>query len=283
VFLVVGLLSLSQSGNLIRIGAAPPAAIAFWRLLIAGLVLLPLAGLAGWRQLTRLGWGDRVLLVLAAAGLTGHLLAWISAVQLTKVANASLFFGINPVMTVIAAHLLFHERVSGRLLLSIGLGLAGIVVIGLEDLDLSPTHLLGDAYAVLCAALFTTYFLLSKRLRTRLDSAAYVGALYLLAAVFALAALMLQGFPIADYGARDWTCFGLVAMVPTLIGHTSLNHAVGYVEASWLSVATLSEPGLAGLVAWLAWGEAVTPSMLAGYALIAGSVIVLARSTPGRQ
>ena len=58
-------------------------------------------------------------------------------------------------------------------------------------------------------------------------------------------------------------------------GHSSLNHAVRYIEASRISVATLSEPVLAGLVAFYAWDQAVTTQTAVGYVIICLSVVVL--------
>jgi len=276
-FLVLGLVALSQSGNIVRLSDASPAGIATWRLLLAGAVMLPLAGTKGAARLSGLGRLDWALLVLAGAGLAGHLLSWIAAVQHTKVANASLFFGFNPVLTVTAAHFFYRERVSRWLMVSIALGVVGLAAIAAEDLDLSPASAVGDAYALLCAALFTAYFLLGKRLRRKLDSRSYVAALYSIAAIVCLAVLAAQGGPLFDYSLRNWGVFAAMAVVPTLIGHTSLNHALAHIDASWLSVATLSEPLLAGLVAWWAWGEAVTPVMLVGYGLLLASVLVLVR------
>jgi drug/metabolite transporter (DMT)-like permease len=274
VFLAVGVTAASQSGNLIRIGDAPAVSIAAWRLILASLVLLPIAG-RGLAQVRRLTAGEWGLLALAGAVLAGHLSSWIAAVQLTTVANAAVFFSINPVFTALAGHLLFGERMGPRFLGSLGLGLAGVVVMGAGDLSLAAGDLAGDGMAVLCSILFTAYFLLGKRLRQTLDSAVYVAMLYGIAGLCSLVAVAAMGLPAFDYSGTNWLCFALLAIVPTLIGHTSFNHSLRYVDAGRLSVVTLVEPLLAGTVAFLAWDEPVTVQAAAGYALIAGSVLLL--------
>ena len=273
-FLVVGILAASQSGNIIRIGEAHPVAIAAWRLFIASCLLAPLAGrrLAELRRLTRRESG---LLLASGAALALHFIAWIAAVQMTTVANAAIFFAANPVLTAAAGHLLFGERITGKLALSVGLGLAGVVVIGLGDLGLDPQHLGGDLAALVCSLLFTVYFLLGKRLRRVLSTTTYASAVYGVAAPFAGLFLFVLDVPVFDYDSRTWLCFVLMALVPTMLGHTSFNSALRHIDASRVSAATLSEPALAGLVAWFAWDEAVTGQAFAGYALIAVSVLVL--------
>lgn len=275
VFLALGLLAASQSGNIIRLGEAHPAAIAAWRLLLAVLVLAPLAG-RQLNQLARLTRGEWALLLVTGAALSAHFLTWIAAVQMTTVANAAIFFSINPVLTAIAAWFIFGERLGWQLFLSIGLGLAGVAVIGIGDFTLAGGSPGGDAMALLCAVLFTAYFLAGKRLRPKLDNRVYVTVVYGTAALVSFACFPFFDLPLLDYNAITWLCFVLMALVPTLIGHTSFNNALKHFDASRIAAATLVEPLLAGLVAFFAWGERVTGAGAAGYVLICLSVLALA-------
>ncbi len=273
-FLAVGLFAASQSGNIIRIGDAHPAAIAGWRLLIATALMLPLAlpRMAGVRDL---GGRGLALLVLAGAALALHFITWIAAVQYTTVATAAIFFSVNPVLTALGGRIFYGERGSPRLALSIGLGLAGAVVLGASDLRSAPGNLLGDGLALLCSLLFTAYMLLGKRVRLTLDNRVYVTLLYGVAAAVAFASMRAMDVPATGYTPRTWLCFLLMALLPTMLGHTSFNYALRWIDAGRISVLTLSEPALAGLVAWWAWGEQPGPATLAGYALVCLSVLVL--------
>ena len=273
-FLIVGLLAASQSGNIIRLGEAHAVAIAAWRLGLATVLLLPLAA-AGLGAVKRLGRLNRLLLVLSGVVLSVHFITWIGAVQHTTVVNASVFFSVNPLLTSLAAHLLFRERLGGRLFLSIGLGLTGMVIMGGHDLSLRPEHLFGDGLALLCSVLFTVYLLLGKRLRPSLPTSVYVFAVYGVAAVVSFACLGAIGRPFFRYNAVTWLCFFLMALLPTMLGHTSFNQAVRYIDAGRISAATLSEPLLAGVVAYFAWGEAITWQMVVGYLFISASVLAL--------
>lgn len=273
-FLAVGLVAASQSGNIIRIGDAHPVAIAAWRLVIASIILAPLAG-RQLRQLAALSVRQMALLFLAGAVLAAHFFTWIAAVQLTTVANAAMVFAINPVLTATAAHLVFGESITKSLILSVIIGIAGAFVIGLGDFALTPEHLTGDLWALVCSALFTVYFLLGKSLRQKLSNRVYVTSLYGAAALFSFAALSALDLPYVDYSAQTWLCFVLMALVPTLLGHTSMNAALKYIDAGKISAATLTEPAMAGVVAYFAWGEELSIQAAFGYALICVSVAVL--------
>jgi drug/metabolite transporter (DMT)-like permease len=274
IFLCIGLAAASQSGNIIRIGDAHPVAMTTWRLAVASLLLALLAG-RDLAQLGKLSKKERCLLGLAGLALSLHFFTWTAAVQLTTVANATVFFSFNPVITATASYFLFDERASKRLFLSIALGIAGVAAIGGGDLSFNREHLAGDGMAILCSLLFTVYFLVGKRLRQRLDTGVYVTSVYGTAAVVGFISLALLGLPAVDYTSRTWLCFILLALIPTMIGHTSVNNALRYIAAGKISAATLSEPLLAGLVAYFAWDEAVTMQTAVGYVLISLSVIVL--------
>lgn len=275
-FLIVGLISASQSGNIVRLGEAHPFAIATWRLGLAAILLLPLAG-SRLNMLRRLRKRDYLLLCLSGLALAAHFFTFIGAVQKTTVANATIFFSMNPVITVTAAYFIFGERLSVSLFLAISLGLIGIVFLGGNDLSLNPEHLAGDGLALLCTIFFSAYLLLGRRLREFLPNMVYVSTVYGLAAIFGFICLAFFDLPIIQYNGVTWLCFILMALIPTMAGHTSLNYAIRYIGASRISTATLSEPLLAGLVAFFAWGEVITWAVFAGYVFICAAVLVLVR------
>lgn len=274
-FLTAGLLAASQSGNIIRLGEAHPVAIAAWRLIIAAALLLPLCG-KRIRELKNLKKTDQVLLLMAGVFLATHFFTWIAAVQMTTVANAAVFFSINPVMAALGGLLFFKEKVDWRLGAAIGLGICGVLVIGLDDFSISREHFEGDLWAVACALLFTGYFLVGRRLRRTIDTDVYVAGVYGIAALVSFVCLLFLRLPVIDYTAQTWLCFVLMALVPTMIGHTSYNYALKYIPVGWIAVATLTEPVFAGMVAFFAWGEGITWLVALGYLLICSSVGVLA-------
>jgi drug/metabolite transporter (DMT)-like permease len=282
VFLAAGLLAASQSGNIIRLGQAHPVAIAAWRLIIAAALLAPFCR-GRLRGLLGISGRDFGLLLLSGVFLATHFFTWIAAVQMTTVANAAVFFSINPVLAALGGLIFFRERVGWRLAASIGLGLSGVVVIGLDDISISREHLQGDLWAVACALLFAGYFLIGRRLRRTMDTGVYVTSVYGVAAVLSFACLLFLRLPVVSYGPQTWLCFVLMALVPTMIGHTSYNYALKYIPVGWIAVATLTEPVFAGIVAFFAWGEGITWLVALGYLLICLSVTVLTVSrTPAR-
>jgi drug/metabolite transporter (DMT)-like permease len=281
-FLAIGLVAASQSANIIRIGDAHPIAIAAWRLLLAALLFAPLAA-RHLRHLVNLGRRDKLLLLLTAAFLATHFFTWIAAVQNTTVANASIVLALTPVFAALGGWSLYGEPVGRRLAVAIAIGIAGAATIGLDDLSLQRDHLAGDGLAFASTLLFAAYLVAGGRLNRLLPTPAVVFGIYGIAGVISLVCLAALAEPIADYSSRNWVCFVLMAIVPTGIGHTAFNAALGHLRTGWVSATTLVEPLLAGLVAFFAWDEQITPRVGLGYLLICASVLVMvsARSAPG--
>jgi drug/metabolite transporter (DMT)-like permease len=153
---------------------------------------------------------------------------------------------------------------------------SGRWIAGSQSVTQHHPHLRGDGLDVVSVALFAGYTLLGRRLRPHLPNATYAATVYAVAGVVCLLVLVALGLPVVRYSNRDWLCFILMALIPTGIGHTALNHALRYLSAARLSVLNLTEPALAGLVAYEVWGEPITAAMLVGFALIALAVVTLA-------
>jgi drug/metabolite transporter (DMT)-like permease len=70
----------------------------------------------------------------------------------------------------------------------------------------------------------------------------------------------------------------LLGLGPQLIGHTSLNWALEYLQASVVSIITLGEPIGATILAYIIFGEPVTAVKAAGGALILLGIYLGARA-----
>lgn len=282
--LAVGLVAASQSGNIIRIGDAHPIAIAAWRLLLAALLFAPFAA-RHLNRLLKLARRDKILLLLTGILLAAHFFAWIAAVQNTTVANAAIVLALTPVFGALGGWLVYREPVGRRLSAAIGIGIAGAVTIGLDDLNLQRDHLLGDGLAFACTLLFAAYLVAGRRVNQLLPTPVVVFGLYSIAGIVSLACLAVLGEPLLDYSTRNWLCFGLMALIPTGLGHTAFNAALRHLRTGWVSTTTLAEPLLAGLVAYVVWDEPLTLGDGLGYLLICASVLVLvaARTAPDNR
>ncbi len=74
------------------------------------------------------------------------------------------------------------------------------------------------------------------------------------------------------FDAGTYLLLLLIALIPQVIGHTTLNWALGHVSATLATVAALLEPVGAGVLAWLVLEEVPAIGQIAGGGLLLAGV-----------
>jgi drug/metabolite transporter (DMT)-like permease len=263
---------------LIRLAEAPALTVAAYRLGLASLVVVPLGLATGRRQWRGLGLRQWGLALASAACLALHFAFWIASLERTSVASAVVIVTANPILVALAGRLLLGERAPARVMAGIALGLAGGLVIAVGDWDRGGSHLSGDGLALLGALAVTGYYVAGRSLRARLSLWGYVAPVYGGAALLLLLAVGITGAPLRGFPPQTYGYLLLVALVPQLLGHSSLNWALGYLRATLVAVAVMAEPVGATLLAWAVLNEAPPVlSVVGGAFILAGVSLALRR------
>lgn len=270
--IALAVFGVSWAAILVRWSNVTPFALAFWRLTLSLVVIA--AGLTfgrGWSRF--LGVRPKELALLAVAGilLAFHFVAWFASLDYTTVASSTLFVDLHPLFAAIISAIWLHERPSRREWLGIAVATGGALVIGGVGLALGPTAQKGNALALFAGVLVAGYFVIGRRQRRWLGLWAYVGWVYVIAALTLLPIVLARGDPLFAYPPREWFIFIGLAAGPMLLGHTGFNWALRYVRAYIVNLAILAEPIGASLLAWWLIGGEEVP----GPATVVGGVLIL--------
>jgi len=262
-------MTVSTAAILIRLAQveAHSLVIAAWRMTLATLILTPIVLVtrrSELRKLTRREWGSALVSGLLLAL---HFAAWITSLAYTSVAASVVFVSTSPIFVGLASHLLLHERLSRNMIVALLAATAGGVLIGLGDLGEGTHQLWGDVLALVGAIAGAGYFLIGRRLRARLSLLAYVFPVYGTAAVVLMTILLASGLPAIPQHTQTWLWLLLMALGPQILGHSSLNWALRYLSATYVTIAILGEPIGSTLLAWWLLGEKPSPWAVAGGAL----------------
>ena len=114
------------------------------------------------------------------------------------------------------------------------------------------------------AVAVSAYFLLGRQVQlSGVPITLYSGLVYAVAALFLVPLPLLTG---VGYSAplEAYLWIGLLALVPQVLGHTSFNWAVKYVNPTLVTVLILLEPIGASLAAILLFKEIPGPGVLIG-------------------
>jgi drug/metabolite transporter (DMT)-like permease len=284
--LFIGVLATSISSILIRFAQedAPSLAIAGWRLIFASLILLPFSLKSRRTELKALASADWRLALFAGAMLGLHFASWITSLAYTSVTSSVVLVTTTPLWVGLASPLLLKESLTRFLKIGIILALVGSVLVGLGDsvtltdgqlnysLDSGGQNsqtMLGNGLALVGALSGAAYFIIGRRLRPRLSLLSYTTVVYGTAALFIIAAMLLNRIPFFGYSPLTFLLFLLMALIPQLMGHSSYNYALAYLSAAYVSVAIISEPIGASILAFVLFQE--TPGII----VLLGALLIL--------
>ncbi len=265
--LTLGIIVISFGAIIIRmIEGASVFAISAWRLGVASIVLLPFALHRG--ALRSVGLRAALLSGLSGAFLSAHFILWVASLDYTSVASSVVLVSTSPIFVGLGARLFINEPPSFILKVAIALAVGGGVIIGWGDMRLGGTALQGDLLAIGGAIMAAGYLLIGRRVRQGVQISGYAVMTYGTAAVLLIIICLAMGRQVAGFSSMDYLWLILLGLGPQLIGHTSLNWALEYLQASIVSIVTLGEPIGATILAYLIFGERVTATKAIGGAII---------------
>jgi DME family drug/metabolite transporter len=263
----------------------PASAVAAWRLLGGGGLLLVALALSG--ALRRV---PRTRAVVGRVALTGALAAAYQAAYFTAVARAGVAtatlvaLGAAPVLVAVGAAVVGRRLPSGRTVVALVLALTGLVCLVGTSSGASPGRTGGVLLALVAAGAFATLTAVNRR------PAPGLGALPLTALAFTLGGILLVAVS-ATVGpgvavpstARGWTLVAYLAVVPTAAAYGAYFRGLHTVPATSAALLALLEPLTATVGAVLLLDERLGVPGVIGAVLLAAAVVVLrprARRSP---
>ncbi len=265
IILAIGVFIISFSGIIIKVITAPALVIAFYRVFITMIILTPYFF---YKYSNSLKYFLDIRPALVGFLLALHFYAWISAVQLTNVANAVIFIAIQPLFTLLMEYLFAKEDIRKGAIAGVGFALLGSIIISYSDFHIILTRFYGDMLAVLAAFLAACYLFLGRSFRKKIKYIPYIYIVYTYCAFFLFIFVLISGGSFTGYSNISYFYIFLLALGPTLIGHSILNLSIRYVPATIVSLAILGEPIITTILALVILKETLTGATMVGGVLI---------------
>ena len=274
--LTVGILAVSTAAVLVRLATREAnlstvgfsLVLAASRLIIASLVLLP-----NWQMIRRSNLSFSALRYsgLAGVALAAHFATWITSLSYTSIAASTTIVTTTPIWVALLSWLWFGEKPNRVMGLGILVALIGGVTIGWETGDSAGANpLLGNGLALIGAWTASLYLLLGREAQRRnLGVGSYSTIAYSVAAVVLLPLPLIAGTAYTGYSSLTYGLMVLMAIVPQLIGHTSLNWSVRWVSPTLVTLLNLFEPVASNGLAFVMFGE------VPGTQVLIGAIILL--------
>jgi drug/metabolite transporter (DMT)-like permease len=197
-------------------------------------------------------WG---LLALAGFMFAGDLATWHWSIGLTTVANATLLANFAPIFVALFSWLVFKERFTRLFLAGLALAMIGAMTLMGASLNLGTETLLGDLIALSCGVFYAGYILTIARLRSRFDTTTVMVWTSLGTFLFLLPLCAIQGESLIAPTLYGWLILVGLAVISHAGGQSLIAFSLAHLPASFSSVALLTQPVVAAILAVLILNE----------------------------
>lgn len=267
---LLSVIFISSSAILIKLSDATPLHNAFYRMLFSALLTSPII----WKQkqkLLELNVKQILFMGISGVFLGLHFYVWFTSLDYTSIASSTVLVCLSPIFTVIGSALFFKARFQRKEILLILLAIIGSFVITYKDLNFSGATFLGNSLALLGALLIALYLLIGQHIRQLVSASIYTFFVYAFAALTLGIMTLFHDVPLFQQTSRDWLIFILLALFPTLFGHSILSWALKYLSTPFISTSILFEPVITIIFAMILFNE--IPSI---YEVSGGVIIIIA-------
>ena len=268
--LLAGNVALALGPWFVRVADTGPVAAGFWRLFLA-LPFLVLFARIGGQRLTGMGAKTLALVALGAVTFALDLASWHIGIGMTRLGNAVLFGNAGSVV------LLFWVFIAHRLLprplewLAIIFALAGAAILMGRSLEISRLTLLGDVFCLAAGLLYAVYLLTLQGARGSFGSWSLLVWVSIFGCPVLLGIALALGEPVWP---GDWTPVIGLFIVSQLVGQGLMVFALKYFPPLVVGLALLTQPAVASLYGWLAFGEVLSALDIVGMVLVGAALAV---------
>jgi drug/metabolite transporter (DMT)-like permease len=295
IILLFGIIAISTSSLIVRNAQkeVPSLVIAAARLVIAAVILGSIALYRNRLEIKSLSKKQSLFLGLSGLFLAGHFATWITSLEYTSIVSSVMLVCSTPLWVAILSPFVIKEKPKKMVWIGMILTIIGAVLIGISSsITIEGTsfqylgfnqksqsrELVGNILALTGAWCETGYILIGRGIRKKISLVPYTFIVYGSAAVILLITIFILGLKLTGYSPQSYFWMTALAVVPQLIGHTSFNWALGYINATNVSIAFLGEPLGTSILSYLLLKEIPTIFEIGGGLLILIGIYITTKS-----
>lgn len=246
-----------------------PFQLTFLRFLIGGLILLPF-GIAEMKK-KEIKLDSKDILKLLGVGTIGIPISMVLfqvGIMNCNASSASVMFSINPLFTMVCAHLLTSEKITKQRLAALTIGIIGLVFI-IRPWDVQEGNTVFGAVCLLLAAItFGFYTVTGKMVSQKIGSVAQAGISFLLGAAVLLIVIIIMGRPVLEGVTDNIPIILYTGIFVTGLGYYSYFTSIKLSDATTGSFAFFLKPALAPIIAVIVLRETILWNTIAGIVII---------------
>lgn len=250
-------------------GAMDSFQLTFLRFMIGGLLLLPFAIFEMRKNHVKLTVKDILYLVyVGIVGIPASMLLFQLGVMYSNASTASVLISINPLFTMIFAHLMTEEKLKKNNVIVLLIGLLGIIFM-IKPWDMQAGNTVKGIVLMLLAALFFGLYTVAGKISVqKMGIMAQTSISFIFGSAVLLAIMVFMHKPITAGIADNWILVAYVSIFVTGLGYFSYFTAIKLSDATTGSIAFFLKPAIAPVMAVVFLGETILWNTYIGICLI---------------
>ena len=262
----------------VKFGTQVVAPLAFngLRVAIAAIVLLAIVAVARgvWPSRREL-WH---LLLLGALGNGLYQVLFVEGVAYSRAGDAALLLAVSPAFIALMGRMRGVERVSARGVVGIVLSIAGIgfVAYGAPQTGTGHATLWGDLFCLGGAFCWSLYTVLLQPYTKRIDGLTLSAVTMAggAAPLLLVASPQIAGTAWGRVPALGWGALAYSSILALVVAYLFWYHGVKVIGPTRTAMYANLQPVVAVVVAWLVFGDVLTPIQAVGAAAIMGGLVL---------
>lgn len=252
-----------------------PFQINFIRFLMGGIMLFIFVLTKGDIKLSKKELMNTALLGIINVVLSMNLLQLSLNMPASKASIVAIIFSSNPIFVALFAALIEKERLELYKIAGFVLGMAGIVIISSNSLDIKSLNLKSPLLALFSAVLYGLYTVLGRRVSSRVGSLKMNSYSFLIGSLILLPLLLIFQSPVLSFDPSAAIFVVYLSFFVTGLAYLTYFKGLTLVGASSGSLVFFLKPVLAGIFAIAFLREQFTVNLLIGTFLILSGIVVI--------
>ncbi len=274
VLVIIGVFFASTSSIFVKFSEAPSFVIAFYRVFIASLIwLIPL--IIKEREVIKyISKRDFIFCCFSGIFLALFYVFWITSLEFTTVANASVLGVLCPVFVALFSRFFLKEKFNKAAITGITLAIIGGIIITLQNSNLDIHGLKGNLFALLGTVFISGYYLIGGKVCLKMGFKSYVVLVYMTSSIVLLSLCLIFDISVFAYSRKEFLIFIGHATFCSVIGHGLYNCLLESLSSTFIAAATLGEPIFASVMAVVLFYEVPTVTTILGSLCVIGGLFL---------
>ncbi|UFH47102.1 DMT family transporter [Flavobacterium galactosidilyticum] len=260
--LAIGIICISVFPILVKLQLTGGLISAFYRMAIAGGLLLPYILVTGKFKLPR----TSILILAIVCGLlfASDVAVWNISIQQSSATQATLLTNLSPVWVGVGSFLFLKNKPATNFWIGTLIAIFGMTtLVGFEffiNLDFNMAFIL----AILSGVLYAVYMLVSKDVLKEMDVLSFMLVTLITSTLFLGIICAVTDEPFTGFSDTGWFVLFIQGIVCQLIAWLLISYATQNMRATRVSLSLLGQAVLATILAWLFLDEKITLQMIVG-------------------